>query len=256
MEINPHKFIQATGKTIRNNSFKRGNLTALKLLEMSQGNLEAPDNSQAQTTHENSAKEQEEPDEESFLMSELDTESVAHENNQELGNMFTNRQDISPDAQRSIISKYNLRDKPKRSVRLNSIKIDNKLNLKSILKSGYVKHFPTIDDLLLLDSQQVIAIKKAIKLHKLENLENFAIQNPNLEEILYFKFRNGISTLLSNYERWLPNNSGGKKVSFELDEKHKTHIKIKSVILSIEKIEQATFYCVSLKELQLCEDYF
>ena len=90
----------------------------------------------------------------------------------------------------------------------------------------------------------------------MENQENFARQNPNLEEILHFKFRNGISALLSNYERWLPNNSGGKKVSFELDEKHKTHIKIKSVILSLKRIEQATFYCVSLDELKLCEDYF
>ena len=256
MEIDPHKFIQTTGKIIRHNSFKRGNSTALKLLDMSQGDLEAPDNPQVQTTHVNSTKDQEEPDEESFLLSGLDTENVEHENNQELGNMFTSKQETFPDAMRSNITQYNLRNHPKRNVKLNSLKIDNKLNLKSILKSGYVKHYPTIDDLLLLDSRQVIAIKKAIKLHKLENKETFAIKNPNLEEILYFKFKNGISTLLSNYERWLPNNSGGKKVTFNLDEKHKSHIKIKSVILSIEKIEQATFYCVSLKELQLCEDYF
>ena len=231
-------------------------MTALKLLEMSQGDLETPATSQLLDTHEDTAKEHKESCKEDFLMSELDTESVVHENNQELGNMFTNQQEISSDAHRSNISNYNLRNKPKRSVRLNSIKINDKIDSKSILKTKYVKKFPTIDDLLLLDSQQIIAIKKAIKLHKMENQENFARQNPNLEEILHFKFRNGISALLSNYERWLPNNSGGKKVSFELDEKHKTHIKIKSVILSIEKIEQATFYCVSLKELQLCEDYF
>ena len=100
MEIHPHKFIQATGKRIRNNAFKRGNLTALKLLEMSQGDSETPDTSQVLNTHENSAKEHKEPCEENFLMSELDTESVVHENNQELGNMFTYQQEISSDAQR------------------------------------------------------------------------------------------------------------------------------------------------------------
>ena len=223
---------------------------------MSQGNLEVPDNPQAQTTHVNSTVDKEEPAEESYLLSKLDTENVEHENDQELGNLFKSKQETFPDEMRSNVTQYNLRNHPKRNVKLNSMKIDNKLNLKSILKSGYVKHYPTIDGLLLLDLQQVIAIKKAIKIHKLENEETFAIKNPNLEEILYFKFKNGISTLLSNYERWLPNHSGGKKVTFSLDEKHKSHIKLKSAILSIRNIQKATYYCTPLKELHLCEDYF
>ena len=136
------------------------------------------------------------------------------------------------------------------------MRLDNKIILKSILKSGYTYYYPTVDDLLLLDSSQVVATKKAIKLHKLENEENFAIKNPNLEEILFFKFKNGISTLLANYERWLPNHSNKKKVTFSLDEKHKSHIKLKSAILSIRNIEKATYYCTSLKELHLSEDYF
>ena len=76
MEIHPQKFIQSTGKAIRNSAFKRGNLTALKLIEMSQGNLDTTDTSPALETHD-TAKEQKESSEEDTLMSELDTEGVS-----------------------------------------------------------------------------------------------------------------------------------------------------------------------------------
>ena len=217
MEIDPKKFMQNTGKIIRQNSFKRGNSTAIRLLNMSQGNLESQDNPQTQPTHMNATVDKEEPTEESYLLSKLDTENVEHEDNQEIGNLFTNKQENFLDEQRSNITQYNLRSHPKRNVRLNSMRLDNKIILKSILKSGYTYYYPTVDDLLLLDSNQVVATKKAIKLHKLENEENFAIKYPNLEEILFFKFKNGISTLLANYERWLPNHSNKKKVTFNLD---------------------------------------
>ena len=65
----------------------------------------------------NSAKDQEEPAEESFLLSELDTENVEHENDQELGNLFTSKQETFPDALRSNITQYNLRNHPKRNVK-------------------------------------------------------------------------------------------------------------------------------------------
>ena len=89
----------------------------------------------------------------------------------------------------------------------------------------------------------------------MENQESFARHNPNLEEILHFKFRNGISALLSNYERWLPNKSTGKKVSFKSDEQNETSIKVKSVNLSLERIELGTFFCVSFNEMKLYDDY-
>ena len=135
------------------------------------------------------------------------------------------------------------------------MRFDDKKVLKSILKPGYTYYCPTVDDLLLLDSSQVIATKKAIKLHKLENEENFVIKNPNLEEILFFKFKNGISTLLANYERWLPNHSSKKQATFSLDENHKSHIKLKSANLKMSNIEKATYFCTSLKELHLSADY-
>ena len=51
MEIDPKKFMQNAGKIIRQNSFKRGNSTALRLLDMSQGNLESQENPQTQPPH-------------------------------------------------------------------------------------------------------------------------------------------------------------------------------------------------------------
>ena len=169
MEIDPKKFIQNTGKIIRQNSFKRGNSTALKLLDMSQGNLESQDNPQTQPSQMDATVDKKEPAEESYLLFKLDTENVEHDDTQELGNLFTNKQEAFHDELRSNITQYNLRSNPKRNVRLNSMRLDNKIILKSILKSGYTYYYPTVDDLLLLDSSQVVAMKKAIKLHKLEN---------------------------------------------------------------------------------------
>ena len=201
MEIDPNKFMQNAGRIIRHNSFKRGNTTALRLLDMSQGNIESQENPQTQPPHMYEAVDKEGPADEEYLLSKLDTENVEHKNTQEVGNLFSNKQEAFNDEQRSNISKYNLRSHPKPNVRLNSMRLDNQINLKSILKSGYTYYYLTVDDLLLLDSSQVRATKKAIKLHRLENEENFAIKYPNLEEILFFKFKNGISTLLANYER-------------------------------------------------------
>merc|ERR1712030_40128 len=39
MELDPKKFIQNMGKIIRHNSFKRGNTTALRLLDLSEGKI-------------------------------------------------------------------------------------------------------------------------------------------------------------------------------------------------------------------------
>ena len=41
MEIYPERFLQATGKAVRSSSFKRGNRTAHKLIEMSKGNIDS-----------------------------------------------------------------------------------------------------------------------------------------------------------------------------------------------------------------------
>ena len=97
MEIDPKKFIQNTGKIIRQNSFKRGNSTALKLLDMSQGNLESQNIPQTQPSHMNATVDKEEPADESYLLSKLDTENVEYEDNQELGNLFTNKQEADHD---------------------------------------------------------------------------------------------------------------------------------------------------------------
>ena len=59
----------------------------------------------------NATVDKEEPAEESYLLSKLDTENVEHENNQELGNLFTSKQETFPDALRSNITQYNLRKK-------------------------------------------------------------------------------------------------------------------------------------------------
>ena len=135
------------------------------------------------------------------------------------------------------------------------MKLDNQINLKGILKSGYTYYYPTVDDLLLLDSSQVRATKKAIRLHKSENAESFAIKHPNLEEILFFRFKNGISTLLANFDRWLPHQSHNKKVTFQLNEGHRSHVMVKSAILSFENIVQASYFCTSMEELHLHQDH-
>ena len=85
---------------------------------------------------------------------------------------------------------------------------------------------PTIDDLLLLDGQQIKAIKVAISHHKNENPNSFSRNHPNLEEILKFKFRNGLSALLANYDRWLPNKPSDKSVKFIFDGHNDWSIKL------------------------------
>ena len=89
MEIDPKKFMQNAGKIIRQNSFKRGNSTALRLLDMSQGNLESQENPQTQPPHMYETVDKEGPANEDYLLSKLDTENVEHEDTQEVGNLFT-----------------------------------------------------------------------------------------------------------------------------------------------------------------------
>ena len=48
MEIDPKKFMQNTGRIIRHNSFKRGNATALRLLDMSEGKIDSQEIPQPQ----------------------------------------------------------------------------------------------------------------------------------------------------------------------------------------------------------------
>ena len=172
-----------------------------------------------------------------------------------MGSLFSNQPEILNEIQRSNISRYNLRRSPRPSVRLTSIKLDSQTVLKSILKPGYRFYYTTIDDLLILDACQVRAIKKAIRLHKSENAESFAVKHPNLEEILFFRFKNGITTLLANFDRWLPHHKHNKKVPFQLNEGHRPHIMVKSAILSLGNIERASYFCTSMKELHLHKDH-
>ena len=110
---------------------------------------------------------------------------------------------------------------------------------------------PTIDDLLLLDGQQIKAIKVAISHHKNENPNSFSRNHPNLEEILKFKFRNGLSELLANFDRWLPNKPSDKSVKFDLDGHKDGSIKIKCINLTLEEIDLSSYFRVSLQEMGL-----
>ena len=114
----------------------------------------------------------------------------------------------------------------------------------------------TIDDLLILDNYQIKAIKKAISLHKSENAATFAVEHPNLEEILVFQYKTGISTLLTNFDRWLPLHTHDKKVKFQLDEHHRSHVLVKSAILTLGNIEMASYFCTSMRELHLKKSHF
>ena len=84
--------------------------------------------------------------------------------------------------------------------------------------------------------------------HKWENLKFFDINHPNLQEILKFKFKNGLSTLLSSYDRWLPVKSTQKSVSFNIEI---GAIQIKQLNLTMEELELSTFFGVSLHEMKL-----
>ena len=75
-----------------------------------------------------------------------------------------------------------------------------------------------------------------------------------MEEILKFKFRNGLSALLANYNRWLPNKPSEKSVKFYLDGQNEGSIKIKCINLTLEEIELSTFFGVSLQEMGLFKD--
>ena len=117
------------------------------------------------------------------------------------------------------------------------------------MKSGKVQNVPTIDDLILLDGNQIKAIKKAILQHKWENSKSFDRNQPNLQEILKFKFRNGLSTLLSNYDRWLPVKQTNKSVRFKNYWRDDGSLKIKGINLTMEELELSTFFGVSCNGL-------
>ena len=188
------------------------------------------------------------PADEEMLLSELDTES-AQQNNSAVGNLFSIKPKI-PNAPERSNSRYNLRQSPRPSIRLHSIK--SPPDLKGILRSGYRPYHVTIDDLLILDEAQVKAFKQAVRLHKRLHSASFNIDHPNLEAILNFRFKNGISTLLASFDRWLPINTRHKKVSFKLDAQHRKEIMVKSAILTLSNLEWASFFCTSLGELHLC----
>ena len=149
-----------------------------------------------------------------------------------------------------------MRRSPRPSVRLNSTKLESPPDIKSILKPGYRFYHVTIDDLLILDICQIKAIKKAIRLHKSEDSASFAVKHPNLEEILVFQFKNGISTLLTNFDRWLPLHTHDKRVTFQLNEQHRAHVLVKCAILTLDNVERASYFCTSLRELHLYNSYF
>lgn len=165
--------------------------------------------------------------EDETLLEKLNTESgIESENNSEMGNIFSYQQNAidqttEQQGERSKISQYNLRDRPKKSFKASQIKI-----VKGILLSKNVTNHPTIDDLILLDKAQVRAIKKPIIHHKNQNLKDFHIKNYNLEEKINFDFKNSLSNLLSSYDQWLPVKKKWKSVSFkQIDTVHEVQIK-------------------------------
>ena len=188
------------------------------------------------------------PADEEILLSQLDTENAAQDNSP-VGNLFSIKPEI-PNAPERSNSRYNLRQSPRPSIRLHSIK--SPPDLKGILRPGYRPYHVTIDDLLILDVSQVRAFKQAVRLHKRLYSASFAIDHPNLEEILSFHFKNGISTLLTSFDRWLPIHTHDKRVSFNLDAQHRKEIMVKSAVLTLGNVERASFFCTSLRELHLC----
>ena len=188
------------------------------------------------------------------MLTQLDTENAEQNISDEVGNLFSNKPEIQNATQRSQNPRYNLRQSPRPSVRLHATNLlESQPDLQSILKPGYRLYHVTIDDLLILDNSHIRAFKKAVRLHKAQDSASFAVNHPNLEEILGFHFKNGISTLLTNFDRWLPINTHDKRVSFKLDDQHRTQILVKSAVLTLGNVERASFFCTSLRELHLCK---
>ena len=144
MELDPKKFIQNMGKIIRHNSFKRGNNTALRLLDLSEGKPNSQTISQQQPPPLSDPEDKKCPSDEEFLLTKLDTENVEQDITDEVGSLFSNQPAISNEVHRSNNSGYNLRRSPRPSVRLHSIKLDSPPDIKSILKPGYRFHHVTI----------------------------------------------------------------------------------------------------------------
>ena len=248
MELDPKRFISNLGKTIRHQSFKRGNNTALRLLEWSSGTPVSTPIPKQHPPPKNELENMKSPADEEILLSQLDTENVAQDNSP-VGNLFSSQPDIPIAPERSN-SRYQLRQSPRPSIRLHSIKCPPEL--KGILRAGYKPYHVTIDDLLILDAAQVKAFKHAVRLHKGLHSASFNIDHPNLDAILQYKFKNGISTLLASFDRWLPINTRHKRVSFKLNAQHRKEIMVKSANLTLENLEWASFFCTTLRELHLC----
>ena len=92
MEMDPKKFIQNMGKIIRHNSFKRGNNTALRLLDLSEGKTDSQVIPHQQPPPVCETEDKKGPTDEEFLLSKLDTENVELENTAEVGNLFSDNQ--------------------------------------------------------------------------------------------------------------------------------------------------------------------
>ena len=112
MEMDPKKFMQNMGKIIRHNSFKRGNTTALRLLDLSEGKIDSQEIPHPKPPPLCETEDKKGPTDEEFLLSKLDTENVEHENTAEVGNLFSNKPEVLNEIQRSNISRYNLRRSP------------------------------------------------------------------------------------------------------------------------------------------------
>ena len=119
-------------------------------------------------------------------------------------------------------------------------------------KSKCVQQQPTVDDLVMLESGQIKAIKRAIRLHKQLNFIDFKHKNYNLQEILDFQFKTSLSSILCDFDRWLPLKKTQKHVNFKIYNETQTQgVKIKSLNFNLEMIEKSTFYAVSLHEMKL-----
>ena len=88
MELDPKRFIQNLGKIIRNQSFKRGNNTALRLLDLSSGKPDSTTPPQQQPPPVSDPENKKCPADEEFLLTQLDTENAEQNISDEVGNLF------------------------------------------------------------------------------------------------------------------------------------------------------------------------
>ena len=90
MELDPKRFNQNLGKIIRNQSFKRGNNTALRLLDLSAGKPDSTTPPQQQPPPVSDPENKKCPADEEFLLTQLDTENAEQNISDEVGNSQIN----------------------------------------------------------------------------------------------------------------------------------------------------------------------